>query len=215
MMMIEGLIGHLHEDVLGAFRGNVRVPEPRGVEMEILDFRNNPFPGADVIQPPYNGGMRMRFHQIKSKMGSAKGGDGMRLGQQLRLLAETYDSDIYYDALIGKSLSGHRSRAGVQRAAPKAIVLVGQAALQMLTGSPIGGELLLHVYQTAFKDVARSTGYNIQEIAAAISAEFRSRATSKVEDFLHIILNDVISGDIRDQDSRTYIQRSRRNQRSI
>jgi len=26
LMMIEGLLGHLHEDVLGAMRGNVRVP---------------------------------------------------------------------------------------------------------------------------------------------------------------------------------------------
>jgi hypothetical protein len=28
LMMIEDLIGHLHEDVLGQMRGNVRAPEP-------------------------------------------------------------------------------------------------------------------------------------------------------------------------------------------
>ena len=30
LMIIEGLMGHLHEDVLGMMRGNVRAPEPRG-----------------------------------------------------------------------------------------------------------------------------------------------------------------------------------------
>ncbi len=79
LMMIEGLMGHLHEDIIGEMRGNVRAPEPRGFNQEILDPFTNPFPGADVVQPPLNAGGRIRLHQVKSKTGSAKGGDGKRL----------------------------------------------------------------------------------------------------------------------------------------
>ena len=32
LMMIEGLIGHLHEDVLGEMRGNIRAPDPREMD---------------------------------------------------------------------------------------------------------------------------------------------------------------------------------------
>jgi len=210
MMMIEGLIGHLHEDVIGAMRGNVRVPEPRGVEQEELDFVANPFPGADIAQPPWGEGQaKVRFHQVKSKTGSAKGGDAKRLGQQLKLLSKTYQADVYYDALIGKSLKGHRSKAGVLREAPIAVVLVGQAAFLALTGSASGAELLLRVYQSAFRDVAHSSGYSIGKIAGAIAAEFRSRAKSEGDDFLQLLLHDVTSGDPREQDSRSYKSQGR------
>ena len=47
LMMIEGLIGHLHEDVLGEMRGNIRAPEPRGENQEQISLEMNPFPGAD------------------------------------------------------------------------------------------------------------------------------------------------------------------------
>lgn len=87
LMIIEGLLGHLHQDVIGAMRGNLRAPEPRGREdKETLDPATNPFPGADVIQPPLANGRPLRFHQVKSKTGSAKGGDGRRLGLQLAAL---------------------------------------------------------------------------------------------------------------------------------
>ena len=138
LMMIEGLLGHLHEDVIGEMRGNVRAPEPRGGEQEEINVATNPFPGANVVQPPSQASERLRFHQIKSKTGSAKGGDGKRLGDQLRRLQEKYGADIFYDALIGNTLKGHRSRAGVERAAPTVIVLVGNAAFCELTRSPVG-----------------------------------------------------------------------------
>ncbi|MDA1054829.1 MAG: hypothetical protein O3C40_30760 [Planctomycetota bacterium] len=62
LMMIEGLLGHLHEDVIGAMRGNVRTPEPRGADQETLDPQTNPFPGADIMQPPLGAGRPLRFH---------------------------------------------------------------------------------------------------------------------------------------------------------
>jgi hypothetical protein len=210
MMMIEGLVGHLHEDVIGAFRGNVRVPEPRGEDQENLDPLNNPFPGADVVQPPWDSSSPLRFHQVKSKMGSAKGGDARRLGQQLKLLADRYEAEIFYEALIGKTLAGHRSMAGVLREEPRAIILVGQTAFKALTGSPVGAELLLRVYQSAFRDVARATGYNVQTIAAAITTEFRTRSAGAGDDFLQVLTTGVTYGDPKHQDSRTYPLRSRR-----
>lgn len=211
MMMIEGLIGHLHEDVIGAMRGNVRIPEPRGVDQEKLDYETNPFPGADIVQPPWDSSHpRTRFHQVKSKTGSAKGGDAKRLGQQLTLLSVKYDAEVYYDALIGKSLRGHRSMAGVLREAPNAVVLVGEAAFIGLTGSASGAELLLRVYQSAFRDVAHATGYSIGRIASFIAGEFRERARAEGEEFLQLLLRDVTTGSPTEQDSRTYLRRSRR-----
>ena len=65
MMMIEGLVGHLHEDVIGRMRGNVRVPEPRGVDQEALDPVTNPFPGADVRTAAF--GNRRLFEVPSSK----------------------------------------------------------------------------------------------------------------------------------------------------
>ena len=214
MMMIEGLVGHLHEDVIGLMRGNVRVPEPRGVSQTALHPETNPFPGADVMQPPCNRKTSLRFHQVKSKMGSAKGGDAKRLGEQLQLLADIYQAQTFYDALIGKSLTGHRSMGGVLQAAPGAVVLVGQSAFHALTGSPVGAELLLRVYQSAFRHVAHETGYSIKEIAGTIAAEFLERAEAEGDDFLQVILRDVTEGAAADQDSRTYARRVRRPRRS-
>ena len=125
LMIIEGLMGHLHEDVLGEMRGNVRAPEPRGFNQELIDPVTNPFPGADIVQPPTKTDERIRFHQVKSKTGSAKGGDGKRLGDQLRRLRQYYDGEVYYDALIGNTLRGHRSMRGVLTSEPEAVVLVG------------------------------------------------------------------------------------------
>lgn len=66
LMMVEGLLGHLHEDLVGLMRGNVRAPEPRGRKQEGIDFETNPFPGADVVQPPLHLRDVPRFHQLKS-----------------------------------------------------------------------------------------------------------------------------------------------------
>jgi hypothetical protein len=203
LMVIEGLIGHLHEDVIGRMRGNVRAPEPRGEE---LDFAKNPFPGADIVQPPWDERRGICFHQVKSKTGSAKGGDGARLGRQLQLLLDTYGGNAFYDALVGRSLLGHRSKGGVLRACPAAVVLVGQAAFQALTGSRAGAELLLRVYEEAFKRVAARAGYSLAEVARRIASEFEARtASGEGQGFLEVLLRDVTTApNPGDQSSLTY-----------
>jgi hypothetical protein len=204
LMMIEGLMGHLHEDVLGAMRGNVRAPEPRGDDQETLNPRTNPFPGADIVQPPLGERRPLRFHQIKSKTGSAKGGDGRRLGLQLLELQRLYGGEIFYDALIGSTLRGHRSMAGVLRAAPNAIVLVGESSFLALTGSSFGPQLLLRLYQAAFDVSAQQNGYRIQDVVEAVYGTFRQRAAVAGETFLDSILRDAISGTPAQQDSRVF-----------
>jgi hypothetical protein len=206
LMIIEGLMGHLHEDVLGDMRGNVRVPEPRGENQAVLDVVSNPFPGADLMQPPLALGDPPKFHQIKSKTGSAKGGDGIRLGEQLKKLAEFYGGEIFYDALIGNTLRGHRSKAGVEKAAPGVVVLVGEAAFQALTRSRVGPELLLRVYQTAFQEVAAITGYDIEVMTAGIFQTFAAKAQAAGEGYLETILHDATGGPTTQQDSRLFNQ---------
>jgi hypothetical protein len=204
LMMIEGLLGHLHEDVLGAMRGNFRAPEPRSEDQELLDPETNPFPGADVIQPPLGERRPLRFHQIKSKTGSAKGGDGRRLGLQLESLRNLYGGELFYDALIGNTLRGHRSMRGVLKAAPSVAVLVGEAAFMELTGSPNGPQLLLRLYQSAFDVAAQRQGYNIQKVVSAIYATFRQKAELHGESFLETILRDAVNGPSSQQDSRVF-----------
>ncbi len=194
LMIIEGLMGHLHEDVLGLMRGNVRVPEPRGKDQEAFSYENNPFPGSDLIQPPTKEGQRFRIHQIKSKTGSAKGGDGKRLGDQLRFLEEHYDAEIYYDALVGNTLIGHRSKKGVEKAAPNVRVLVGSAAFKQLTGSNHGASLLLRIYQEAFISAAQDTGYSIYDVTESIVEDFRSQSEEYGEGFLESILEKSTGG---------------------
>lgn len=210
LMIIEGLLGHLHEDVIGAMRGNVRVPEPRGDDQETLDPLTNPFPGADIMQPPLNTGRPLQFHQVKSKTGSAKGGDGRRLGVQLSELQRVYGGETFYDALIGNTLRGHRSMAGVLRAAPSVVVLVGEAAFRELTGSTVGPQLLLRLYQAVFDVAAQQTGYSLQKIVSAIYLTFKQRAEDLGAGFLEAVLHDAISGTPAQQDSRHYVASRRR-----
>ena len=202
LMMIEGLIGHLHEDVLGEMRGNIRAPEPRGENQEQISLAMNPFPGADLVQPPWSTQIPLRFHQIKNKTGSAKGGNGKRLGDQLQRLKDTYGGEIFYDALIGNTLRGHRSRAGVEAAAPSVVVLVGEAAFEELTASRQGPQLLLRVYQSAFQEVARKSGYSVELISATILEAFRARADQLGEGFLESVLRVATAGPSSAQDSR-------------
>lgn len=202
LMMIEGLIGHLHEDVLGEMRGNIRAPEPRGENQEQISLETNPFPGADLVQPPWSEQIPLRFHQIKNKTGSAKGGDGKRLGDQLQRLRDNYGGEIFYDALIGNTLRGHRSRAGVEAAAPSVAVLVGEAAFEELTASRQGPQLLLRVYQSAFQEVARKSGYSVEQISATVLEAFRERADQLGEGFLESVLRVATSGSRQSQDSR-------------
>lgn len=205
LMMIEGLMGHLHEDVLGIMRGNVRVPEPQGKEnKEVLDLILNPFPGADLVQPPWSESRGLRFHQIKSKTGSAKGGDGRRLGEQLARLQKLYGGQIYYHALIGNTLVGHRSRAGVEKAAKDVVVLVGDASFKELTGSDHGPQLLLRVYQAAFQSVAIRTGYEVENLATRISLEFKEKAQAHDDGYLEAILSTTVGGPAEEQDNRLF-----------
>lgn len=207
LMIIEGLMGHLHEDVLGLMRGNVRVPEPRGKDQEAFSYESNPFPGSDLIQPPTQEGQSFRIHQIKSKTGSAKGGDGKRLGDQLRFLEEHYDAEIYYDALVGNTLIGHRSKKGVEKAAPNIRVLVGSAAFKRLTGSSHGASLLLRIYQEAFISAAQDTGYSIYDVTESIVEDFRSQSEEHGEGFLESILEKSTGGENDMQDSYYFNKR--------
>lgn len=210
LMIIEGLMGHLHEDVVGEMRGNIRAPEPRGFNQELIDPFDNPFPGSDVVQPPTKDGESIRFHQVKSKTGSAKGGDGKRLGEQLRQLRQYYAGEVFYDALIGNTLRGHRSMRGVLSSEPEAIVLVGEAAFRELTRSSIGPELLLRVYQNAFSEAAQQSGYKIEVMAAGIVTTFQERAKVAGEGFLELLLANSIGSNLDQQDSRTYKPTTRR-----
>jgi len=208
LMIIEGLLGHLHEDVIGAMRGNVRAPEPRGEDQETLNPATNPFPGADIVQPPLKN-RPLRFHQVKSKTGSAKGGDGRRLGIQLTELQKLYGGEAFYDALIGNTLRGHRSMAGVLRAAPAVVVLVGESAFKELTGSLVGPQLLLRLYHEVFEIAAKQTGYSLSNIVSTIYQAFKERADELGEGYLETVLHDATFGTRAQQDSRQYVARGR------
>ena len=144
---------------------------------------NNPFPGADVVQTPYKLGETMRFHQIKSNTGSAKGGDGRRLGEQLKWLQDLYQGEMLYHALVGNTLRGHRSKTGVEKAAAGIIVVVGEASFLELTGRRTGPELLLRLYKSAFQEVAARTGYRVDVMSAGIVEAFRTRAEEEGSSF--------------------------------
>lgn len=209
LMIVEGLMGHLHEDVIGEMRGNVRSPEPRGFNQEMIDPHDNPFPGSDIVQPPSRDGEKIRFHQVKSKTGSAKGGDGKRLGEQLSKLRIFYEAEVYYDALIGNTLRGHRSKSGVLNAEPNAIILVGNAAFTELTRSTIGPELLLRIYQEAFSLAAQQSKYQVDNMATRIVTSFRDRAEDLAREYIELLLTDSIRSNLDEQDSRTHIPKRR------
>lgn len=204
LMMIEDLVGNLHQNVLGMMRGNFRIPEPKGnAGKEKLDPKLNPFPGADVGQAPIpERSDRVRLFQVKNKTGSAKGGDGKRLGEQLNLLTNTYPADTFYVSIVGNTLRGHRSRGAVQRESPSTTVLVGEAALDALTQSRVGGELLMRTYQRTFRSAAQATGYDFDDIVESMSEVFDREAKEAGEDFLTVWLHSAIGGDPQEQDSR-------------
>jgi hypothetical protein len=208
LMKVEDLVGNLHQNVIGLMRGNFRVPEPQGSRSsgkERLDPRLNPFPGADVGQVPVpEKPDTMRLFQVKSKTGSAKGGDGKRLGEQLRTLEATYGADTFYTAVVGNTLRGHRSKGAVLRESPNTAVLVGEAALDELTQSAVGGELLLRTYQRAFRQASQSAGYRFCEVVAAMVEVFEREAVEAGEDFLAAWLHKAIGGRRADQDSRAH-----------
>lgn len=205
LMILEGLMGHLHEEVIGRMRGNVKNPEPRADNAEILDFQLNPFPGADVLQPPLTQGQPLRLHQVKSKTGTLNSSGGRRLAEQMRTLRMTYPgAELYSHSLVGNTLRGHRSMGGMLRAEPALIVMVGDASFRVLTGSENGAELLLRLYQAAFDLAAVETGYSVETMTNAIFDTFKERAEEAGEGWLEAVLHQSTRGDAANLDSRTY-----------
>lgn len=205
LMILEGLMGHMHEEVLGRMRGNIKNPEPRGENQELYDPELNPFPGADIIQPPSTEGAPLRIHQVKSKTGTLNASGGARLAEQMRQLRMRYQgAEIYSHSLVGNTLRGHRSMGGMRRAEPALIITVGEAAFRILTNSPNGAELLLRLYQNAFQLAANETGYSIEEMAAGITTTFQERAQAAHEGFLELLLHEVTGGTEAQQDSRSF-----------
>jgi hypothetical protein len=206
LMILEGLLGHLHEEVVGRMRGNLKAPEPRGENQELFDAELNPFPGTDIVQPPTEPDIPLRLHQVKAKTGTLNSSGGARLAEQMRLLLMRYrGAEVYSHSLVGSTLSGHRSMGGMLRLEPNLIVTVGETAFRILTGSTIGPELLLRLYQNAFLKAARETGYNIDIMAASITETFKSRAEAEGEGFLELLLHRATRGDPNQQDSRSYM----------
>ena len=205
LMILEGLMGHLHEEVIGRMRGNVRVAEPRADNAEILDFTFNPFPGADVVQPPLFKDDYLKLHQIKSKTGTLNSSGGKRLAEQMRQLRMAYTgAELYSHSLVGNTLRGHRSMGGMLRVEPSLIVQVGQASFRVLTGSDSGAELLVRVYQAAFELAAEQTGYSVENMTRAIVQTFTERAEAEGEGYLESVVHQSTRGDMANLDSRTY-----------
>lgn len=205
LMILEGLMGHLHEEVIGRMRGNVRNPEPRADNAEILDFTYNPFPGADVVQPPLFDGDTLRLHQIKSKTGTLNSSGGKRLAEQMRQLRMAYPgAELFSHSLVGNTLRGHRSMGGMLRVEPTLIVQVGQASFRVLTGSNNGAELLVRVYQAAFESAAEQTGYSVENMTRAITQTFIERAEAEGEGYLESVVHQSTEGDAEYLDSRMY-----------
>lgn len=206
LMKIEDMLGNIHQLVLGHIRGNFRVPEPAGGRLgakETLHPAINPFPGADIGQVPIpSRSQRIRLFQVKNKTGSAKGGDGKRLGDQFRALENTYGADTFYAAVVGNTLVGHRSKGAVLRACPNTAVLVGQAALTELTRAQTGAEMLLRTYQRAFRAVAAAGTYDHTKTVTDIVTTYEAEIEAAGTDFLETCLHEAMSGDPQAMDSR-------------
>ena len=150
-----------------------------------------------------------------SYQGSAKGGDGKRLGEQLMALETTYNADTFYVAVVGNTLKGHRSRGAVEKASPNTAILVGESALNELTQSKVGGELLLRTYQRAFRAAAQSTRYSFSDIVGEMAEFFEADAELKGTDFLSAWLHEAIGGNPEGQDSRLQRKRVRLDRQSV
>ena len=223
LMILEGMLGHLHEEVVGRMRGNMRVPEPRirGKKTQIeeveeskptagtLNLLTNPFPGADAVQPPLEEGSEISFHQIKSKTGSMNSSGGAALGRQLKKLRETYGGLLYSHSLVGSTLSGHRSMKGIENEEPQVICTVGDEAFRVLTRSESGAELLLRVYLAAFRTISGNAGqaapaYSLMQATADAVEEFEKEAEEEGQGFLESLLHHSTQGPVEEQDSRLF-----------
>jgi hypothetical protein len=217
LMKIEDLVGNLHQKVLGEMRGNFRVPEPQGGRSgnkDIIHPAINPFPGADIGQVPTPQAPRsLRLFQVKNKTGSAKGGDGPRLGIQLKRLEQTYGAETFYVAIVGTTLKGHRSMGAVLRESPNTVVLVGEAALAELTRSSSGPELLLRTYARGFRAAAAEQGYDFTTVATQITGSVQEEADEVGGSVLEAWLREAVGGERAAQDSRLYQSHTHHNRR--
>ncbi len=93
---------------------------------------------------------------------------------------------------------------GVLKASPKTVVLVGAAAFRELTRSDVGPQLLMRVYQNAFLEAARVTGYGIRKMVDSIMETFKLRAREMGKDYLDTLVQNAIEGTAEQQDSRLY-----------
>jgi hypothetical protein len=58
------------------------------------------------------------------------------------------------------------------------------------------------VYQAAFREVARETGYDIEQIAKTIVEAFREKIVEDEGGYLDALLREVTEGEASEQDSR-------------
>lgn len=80
--------------------------------------------------------------------------------------------------------------------------MVGEPALNELTQSAVGGELLLRAYQRAFRSAAQESNYRFSELVVHMAEVFEKEAEAAGTDFLSSWLHDAIRGNPDDQDSR-------------
>jgi len=211
LMQLEDLVGNLHQIVLGQAAGKVRVPEPRGKTKEDYHPELNPYPGIDIRLED------AELYQLKNKTGSAKGGDGVRLGRQLRALKEHYpDSRRYYAAVLGNTLRGHRSMTAVLRADPEAEVLAGLATLQQIGAHRETPTVLLDLYAEAISEAARRASFDLKDVALKVQAEWHRRFGSGDQSGqLERLLKMAILGPNPDElSSRTFRRNRRAKQRT-
>lgn len=211
MMKLEDLIGNLHQEALGRAAGLERVPEPVGVPLpdgkrdkESWHETLNPYPGVDVRRG------NEEFYQLKNKTGSAKGGDGARLGRQLREIATRYpESRRYYASVVGRTLSGHRSMGAVRAADPDAEVLVGLATFQQLGLHRDTADIVMELYLEEFDEAIKRNHYDVDEILARITQEWVAKHPG--ENPALAMLRDTITPlHPDDQSSRTYMRRRKK-----
>ena len=211
MMKLEDLIGNLHQEALGRAAGLERVPEPVGVPLpdgkrdkESWHETLNPYPGVDVRRGTEE------FYQLKNKTGSAKGGDGARLGRQLRELAARYpDSQRYYASFIGRTLSGHRSMGAVRAADPDAEVLVGLATFQQLGLHRDTADIVMELYLEEFDAALKRNHYDVEAILETVTHEWSAKHPGE-NPALAMLRDTITPVHPDDQSSRTYAPRRRR-----
>lgn len=170
LMQAEDLVGNLHQSILGQAGGKQRVPEPRGKVKEGYDPETNPYPGIDVRLE------NQELYQLKNKTGSAKGGDGLRLGQQFRELGDIYPGcKRFYAAVLGTTLRGHRSKTGFLRGDPDAEVIVGLATIQQIGAYRDSPIVLLDLYCDAMEEAINRQGFDIGEVIATVQRKWHER----------------------------------------